>query len=273
MTAGFGRFPGALAEGRSGGTLDPDMAVARRMQELMLPSRETRGAIRRDFGVAVEAQFRPWSDLGGDFWYLRPLDRKRFVVALADFSGHGLAAALNTFRLHALITDHPIDAEDPAACLNWLNLRLIALLPRFQFATCFLGVIDTRAETLTYAAAAAPAPLLMAGEPLLLDGSGLPLGVSRHASYQNRRAPFTKGASLLLYSDALTETPDSDGFCLDGEALSQMARQSRRPVGRETPLDDLLARFAARHGPLEDDLTMIWLADMASFGEAVRYAD
>lgn len=273
MSVHFGRFPGTLPGAATAEGLDPDMALARQMQELMLPSREARGAIRRNFGVAVEAQFRPWAELGGDFWYLKALDRGCFAVVLADFSGHGLAAALNTFRLHALIAEYPFDPENPAGCLDWLNQRLIVLLPRFQFATFFLGVIDTRAETLTYAAAASPAPLLMAGDPVFLDGSGLPIGVSRHAVYQNRSAPFPKGASLLLYSDALLETPDAEGHCLDNMALAQMARQSRRPVGRETPLDDLVARFVARHGPLEDDLTLVWLADMASFGEAVRYAD
>jgi sigma-B regulation protein RsbU (phosphoserine phosphatase) len=40
--------------------------------------------------------------LGGDFWGAKVIDQDRLMLYLVDFSGHGVASALNTIRLHTI---------------------------------------------------------------------------------------------------------------------------------------------------------------------------
>jgi phosphoserine phosphatase RsbU/P len=80
-----------------------ELALARSMQERLLPPPSRLAQARTDLGLSLSAHFEPSSELGGDFWDLRRDDRNRLIVWLVDFSGHGVGAALNTFRLHAIL--------------------------------------------------------------------------------------------------------------------------------------------------------------------------
>ena len=67
--------------------------------------------------------FRPAGsghEIGGDFWTMFEAGPKRMALFIADFSGHGIPAAINTFRLHTLISRGDIRAlaNDPAAMLT-----------------------------------------------------------------------------------------------------------------------------------------------------------
>lgn len=235
-----------------------ELELARYMQENLLPRQEVLAALEAATGLAITSHFQPSAELGGDLWAVHPLSEGRTAVSIIDFAGHGLAAALNTFRLHTLMNQMTPDPADPAAYLAALNGKLVDLLPSGQFATMFLAVIDSRRGQMTYAAAGTPSPVI--GNPGigLLDGSGLPLGISREAHYQNCRVPFPAGSVLFLYSDALTESADRSGRCLEAEDLADMVDRCRQDTGGSPPLNRLIARFLAGRGPVTDDLTLVW---------------
>ena len=83
------------------------------------------------------------------------------AILMVDFSGHGINAALNTFRLHALLDSEKEFGGDPASFLERLNMRLAPLLPPGQYATMFYGIMDLSRDLLVYASAATPSPLLV----------------------------------------------------------------------------------------------------------------
>ena len=150
--------------------------------------------------------------LGGDFWQIFPLSKTRLGFYICDFSGHGVASALNTFRLHALVSQNNLHLKTPALFLKHLNKQMHLLLPRGQFATMFLGILDTRKKTLTYSGAGAPNPIFIRkGRGRLLASEGLPLGILPNPEYQNSCIELQKGDILLLYSDALIEAPNKNG--------------------------------------------------------------
>ncbi len=238
-----------------------ELRAARAMQEAILPSPAVLADIRATLGLSVEAVFEPSSEIGGDLWGLHRLGGGglgggglaggRLGLFTVDFSGHGVSAALNVFRLHALMADHPPDPCDPAGYLEHLNDLLVRVLPRGQFATMFYGVIDRPAGTLVYAAAGAPDPLL---DGVALDGSGLPLGILGGARHDNRHCAFGPDSTLFLYSDALTETPLNGGAPLGEEGLAAMLARADRAASPEV----LLAEFrAAAPRELPDDLTAV----------------
>lgn len=190
-----------------------EIQSAKRLIDISLPSEKKIKEIMQDSGVMVVSHFQSSSEIGGDFWHVDKIDKNKISIYIVDFSGHGVDAALNAARLDSIIKSSEEKNTDPASLLKWLNKNLVSLLPPEQYATVFYGVIDIINDTLTYSAAACPPMLVIRGgeEHYYLDGSGYPLGVSIEAVYENQTIPFTKHDLLLLYSDAIIETPDSKG--------------------------------------------------------------
>ncbi|HYD64254.1 PP2C family protein-serine/threonine phosphatase [Azospirillum sp.] len=238
------------------------MKVARGMQLALLPSESLRGELQRRYGVRLDHHFESSSELGGDLWGARALGPERFAVFLCDFTGHGVAAALNTFRLHALMARIELPGDDPAAMLEALNGLLAGLLPETQFATMLYAVVDTAADRLTYATAGAPRPLVGTpdGGTVVGESVGWPLGVSPRATYRNREMAFPPGSFLFLFSDALYESRDWEGRPFGYEGVQELLRWSSHEHEGENVLAVLLERyFAVMPRPLADDLTAIWI--------------
>lgn len=236
-----------------------ELALARDMQFDLLPKPARLEALRESFGLSVDGFFRPSSDIGGDLWGCMEAADGRLALYVLDFSGHGMGAALNVFRLHTLMSEMKGQITDPAATLQHLNTGLRGLLPRGHYATFFLGLLDPAAGTLVWSGAGAPRPLLFTpdGGTEWLDTRGRPVGLSSDVVYVNREIAFPPGSSLFLYSDAMTEANMADGEMVQEERLAPMVTR-RHGVGRGIDLSALVAEFLdAVQTPLDDDMTAV----------------
>lgn len=244
-----------------GDRVSRELAMARETQAVLLPDMSSVQEAFETHGVHIESRFEPSSELGGDFWGLRDLDDQRLAMLIVDFSGHGVNAALNTFRLHALLGGERDAGADPATFLGTLNNRLVPLLPAGQYATMFYGIIDRSKDCLVYAGAATPSPLVFppdTSEPIVGSGAGFPLGIFSESTYEIREIPFPVGASLLLYSDAATEAKTRSGERLQEQGLIQVTRECLRANPRDELVKSLTARLnEILEQPLADDLTIV----------------
>lgn len=240
---------------------ESELALARAMQIRLLPGPDRLAELQEATGIAIDAHFAPSSELGGDFWGIDRLPCGRVAVYMVDFSGHGVGAALNTFRLDAICRQIGSTELTPAEFLAAINRRLCGLLPSGQFATMLTGLIDPVAGVFDYASAGSTTPMMwLPGDeaPRLGDGSGLPLGLLASATYDSRQLPMPPGARLFLYSDAAIEIPlGTDGHeVLDEPGLAALlARRLHEPDGARL-LDGLLGDLYAA-GPVDDDLTAL----------------
>ena len=238
-----------------------ELKMARETQAVLLPDMATVQSLQETHGIHVDSRFQPSSELGGDLWGLRSLDPVHAAILMVDFSGHGINAALNTFRLHALLNSEKEFGGDPASFLEHLNKRLAPLLPPGQYATMFYGIMDLSQDLLVYAGAATLSPLLfMPGEeqPLVGEGKGYPLGMFEESTYENRELPFPQGCSLLLYSDAITEGKTPDGDRLEEQGVINVAAGCLKMAPREqlvTSIAEELNKILKM--PLADDLTIV----------------
>ena len=243
--------------------LEHELSAAREMQSQIVTSQSDAASIASKYDCRIESHYRSSSELGGDFWGMRAIDDNRFMLFTADFSGHGVAASLNTFRLDAIIKEMDVPSASPGAFLENVNASLYSLLEPGQFATMLCAIVDPGDNRLVYSGAAAPEPIIgniHSGDIRLEDGSGMLLGVRDGSTYEDREIPFPKGSFLFLFSDALFESPTLDGPALEVEGVLELARGaiSTRP---EQPLDYLLERFDREvEQPLNDDLTAVWLS-------------
>ncbi|MDR6773944.1 fused response regulator/phosphatase [Azospirillum sp. BE72] len=239
-----------------------DLGQARAMQLSLAPEPLWLEALADRHHLAIAPVFETSDEVGGDFWTAFEIDAERIGVFIADLSGHGIAAAINAFRLHTLLARQPMEElMEPARLLTNLNQRLSAILAPGQFATAFYGVIDRGSDRLHYAGAGSPPPLLArAGGLSALDSSGLPLGIMEEAGYVTRSAPFRDGDALFLYSDAMTEAQDADDAMLGDDGLADLVALALAEAPA-WPLLWVMTRFTERFGTrLCDDLTALWIA-------------
>lgn len=240
--------------------IESELQTAQQMQIQILPGAKQIEKIEQKYAIEIAHYFTPSSSLGGDFWQIFDISKTRVGIYLSDFSGHGIAAALNTFRLHTLISQ--IDKSrirSPAVFLKTLNSRLYDLLPRGQFTTFFFGIIDTEEKTLRYASAGSVPPFLKTdNNETQLPSRGVPLGILTAPVYKENIVPFLPGSLLLLMSDALIEAKTLDGQLLGYTRFLKMARPFFKTSRTTLMLDKIMASFfQSCPPPPADDITII----------------
>ncbi|KAF0223370.1 MAG: chemotaxis response regulator protein-glutamate [Rhodospirillaceae bacterium] len=233
-----------------------ELEAARATQASLVPTDEHLNAIRRRTGLSIQGVVESSSELGGDFWTLFEAGPRHLGVLAADFSGHGLPAAFNVFRLHVLLSRLPRRPPPPAMMMAQLNRELKALLKLGEFAAVFIGLIDLNEGTLTYAGAATPPPVLIdpQGRAVFLDISGPPLGAFTDPDYDEWCVPFPPGTSLLVYSDALTESESGGKLVCDDATLLRWAAEAPDSCMVGTILNSFRAHIP---GEPPDDLTLL----------------
>jgi phosphoserine phosphatase RsbU/P len=239
-----------------------ELSTARDSQMVLIPDEISIKEMEKDYGLQIHGHYQPCSELGGDFWGFKSLSSEELAIYMVDFSGHGVNAALNVFRLHTLMQSAMDIANSPGVYLSYLNTILSPLLPVGQFATMFYGVINSKRKILSYASAAAPTPILFkhhGASHQLLETKGFLLGISKDSNYQTIEVPFSSSDCLLLYSDALTETPDKNGKMLTIEETLEIF-ESKLTTDYQPSYESfksLLEHFNNNHLQyIKDDLTL-----------------
>ncbi|NWH07429.1 MAG: fused response regulator/phosphatase [Alphaproteobacteria bacterium] len=240
-----------------------ELIAANKMQLELLPAGDLLAALKRDHGIDIASRFISSTEMGGDFWGVMKIGPDCVGVFIVDFTGHGILAALNTFRLHTLIQGMEQVPASPGEFLGALNARLKQLLPLGQFATMSCFYLYPEAGRMRWAAAGSPPPLLRdpAGGWTPLASAGVPLGVVAGTVYPTSEAPFPKGSLLFLYSDALTEAELPRGR-LGEEGVLAVAQGIDMKGSMEDRLAGLIAPLKGREGSLDDDLTAIAIGNV-----------
>ena len=242
---------------------DGTAASRQTMQTLRDALTEGLPAVLPGFDVAaVLVPSQPGAALGGDTYDVVDLGDGRWALFVADVAGRGPAAAARAILVRhsarVLVMHH-----GPGDALTRLSRLLLADTSFSGFVTAFLGVLDTRNGTLTFAFAGhEPSLILRGGADAVesLAGMGdLPLAVDEASRYADRTTVFTPRDTLLLYTDGLTDTRrDHDAAFFDEARLREsLLRHRSLPAG--ALIATLLAEAAEFAGarPLRDDTALL----------------
>jgi sigma-B regulation protein RsbU (phosphoserine phosphatase) len=230
--------------------LTEDLMQAREFQQRILP----RAPAIDD--LSTEAIYQPAELVGGDLYDMYTPEPRRLRVFLADAPGHGVRASLTTMFIKSEYETSKRDADAPDALLGRLNHRFAGAYGDLglHFTALCLD-IDLERRLLRWSSAAHPAPCLVRdGKARELSGGGTFVGAVDGVSYELHQEPFAPGDSVYLYTDGLTEQPNSAGDPF-GEArllaALEEAHARRRPArsvvnfklsmwsGSVPPYDDL----------------------------------
>jgi len=240
--------------------MEADLYAARNLQNLLLPDEARIKEVNKQYGIDIAAEFSPSQTIGGDFWGYIPLTDTQLAIYLGDFSGHGVTAAINVFRLLTILEHLPKDKlAEPNRCMQTLNAQLYRVLPPELYSTLCYGILDTQSNSFHYGIAGSPTPISLSstGEYTLLEGSGLPIAATQNpGDYTLHTTTFAPGDSIILYSDALIETPDASGAFLDVNVLSQAAVNTMKETNQAQQILktilDVFTHYTTT--PLEADL-------------------
>jgi phosphoserine phosphatase RsbU/P len=159
------------------------------------------------FGACME----PAHAVGGDFFDVFPVDLDQLGFVVADVAGAGVAAALLMMRVATLLRVEARRGDTPAAVLHRLNQHLLEHNERGLFVTMVYGVLDRRSRVFSYARAGHEYPVVVTASgdvQLPAPGIGQPLGVLSGPLLDEQVIPLLPGATLLLYTDGITEAMD-----------------------------------------------------------------
>ncbi len=194
-------------------SLERDQRAGRYVQQRMLPpSPFVIG------GYRLAHRVQPSMILSGDFVDYQRMGRNHFLFYIADVSGHGASSAfitviLKNFSRRLRRERRSRRMLDPSEILAALNGELLEQ-GLGKHVAMFIGVVDLRDNTITYANAGHfPHPIHAAEDgSAFLESHGKPVGLFSEVAYDVATASLAPGESLVAFSDGVLELMQDDGL-------------------------------------------------------------
>ncbi|HEX3861146.1 MAG TPA: CHASE2 domain-containing protein [Stellaceae bacterium] len=245
---------------------DGELATARHLQLGLLPHRFPAFPDRRD--IDLFARIEPARAVGGDFFDFRLIDPTHLFFIIADVSGKGVPAALfmeMTLQIvRAAVQRYACNLDRVMSEANARTAEASMELGEADegmFVTAFAGILDTDTGDIVFASAGHDSPFLVrdpAGLRQLNTDGGPPLGVLDDYPYPVDRDRLAPGATLLLFTDGLTEAQDAAGELYSLGRVTE-ALQAASPTPAQAVVDacfDAVGRFVG-DAEQADDITLL----------------
>ncbi len=215
------------------------------------------------------------TQVGGDWYDVIPLAAGRVGIVIGDVEGRGARAAAVMGQLRAALRAFAQDEKAPADILRKLDEWCRTMVPAgadprapgAPTCSCTYFVYDPWTRELTFANAGHDAPLLVDGgrtSQLDVGDKGVLLGVrgqgiSGLPTYKEESLILPAGATLVLYTDGLTDRrarADGAGHYTEDEALAMLCDAVSTAAGGSA---DRIARAAEESvpGDIDDDMAIV----------------
>ncbi|AIR96160.1 SpoIIE family protein phosphatase [Streptomyces glaucescens] len=231
--------------------------VAETMQRHLLPR------LPRSPGRSMTVRYLPASDashVGGDWYDAFDLTDGATALAVGDVVGHDLEAAAGMAQLRNMLRAYAVSQQKPPSkIVEWLDQAILDITEVSMATLVFARMSEdtTGRWELSWTNAGHPPPLLVTREGVaryLTDGHGILLGVTPERVRPDATVELPPGATLILYTDGLIESP---GRNLD-EGLDRLRRHAAALARR--PLEDFTDALLARARPPDNDDDVALLA-------------
>jgi sigma-B regulation protein RsbU (phosphoserine phosphatase) len=240
-------------------TMKRDLAIAREVQRMLLPSQPPEVP-----GLDLAFAMRPQNTVAGDYYeaifpFAEDDAAPRLLVAIADVAGKSMPAALlmATFQasLHTMVAAHaPFDQ-----IAHGLNRYASAhSLEGLRFTTAFLAEISVKSRAMRYINAGHNPPILQrsSGAIQRLSEGGVPFGIFADAVYSCTEVVLAAGDRVVMFTDGVAEAENEKGEeYSEGRLLQQMIaaghERAEETVRRIMASVDAFVGTAQQH----DDIT------------------
>lgn len=239
--------------------LDVDLSVASGVQQMLLPQ-----GLPTVPGLDMAACYRPAKQVGGDLYALKDLGSGMLGVLVADVSGKGIPASLVMAMAYTHLRHLLRVCTSPADLLRRLNADMNGEIRSGMFITLACALVDTRAGTVSVARAGHELPFLVQPDGTVdrIETEGMAIGMVPPDIFDEviteTTLPFPEGASLVFYTDGITEARNPDGDEFGSDRLAEISRLTRRMDATEMNKEIILTleTFCSGVRP-HDDLTLV----------------
>jgi serine phosphatase RsbU (regulator of sigma subunit) len=191
-----------------------------------------------------------------------------FVVG--DVTGHGVAAAADMALIRGMITAL-LHSGVPIADVFSEVSGVVAQRPGLLLATAALAVVDVAAQTLTFATAGHPPPVLRLpdGQVRTLGSANAPIIGHLGTRSIAETVPFPPGALLVMFTDGLVERRDRP-LDIGVEQVASHLSALAHHVTAEELTDSLLQALGTTDA--EDDVAILVVENVASATRTPRFS-
>jgi len=202
--------------------MEGELAVAAQIQRSMLPTRFPAFPERNDFDVY--AVMEPAKTVGGDFYQFFLVDEDHLCLAVGDVADKGVPASLFMAVTTFLIRVAAGQGASPDKILSLVNRHLCRENETCTFVTIFCAILDLQTGELRYSNAGHDAPLVLS---LGKDVMPLPIppgpavGLMESPTYVTERTILEPGATLLAYTDGMTDALNENQEAYTAERLER----------------------------------------------------
>lgn len=203
----------------------------------------------------------PATTFNGDILLSAPSPSGGLYVILADFTGHGLPAAIGALPLSQTFYNSTIAGDSVSDIARKLNTALEGFLPNFMFAAAAVLEMNADGSRVTFWAGGLPDVIITDAKGKLKEAiisTHMPLGVLDGDEFEREviiRHP-EPGDKYYLYTDGITESETPDG-----EMYGDQRMQALFDGNNKDPFTKLIYDIKTFRGALEqnDDITIIEL--------------
>ena len=235
---------------------DSELRIAQNIQSEMLPHESI---ARHD--VDASGKLITALEVGGDLFDYLIRDEKLFFC-IGDVSGKGVPSSLVMAVVHSHFRTLAMHESNPKRIMQAINETASEGNETNMFVTMFIGVLDLPTGRLRYCNAGHDAPLMIDQDVKTLQvNANLPVGVFSDFKYSQQEIQLPAEATLLLYTDGLTEAMDTQHNLFGLQRIIDTAKACLEQ-GQTAPdvLMDKLHKQAllfADGAQQSDDLTML----------------
>ena len=235
--------------------LRKELEIASDVQQFLFPDKLPYGQ-----HLKVEASYLPHDRVGGDYYDYIPINKKQFLICIADVSGKGIPAALMMSNFQASLRTLVRQTPNLKEIIEELNYHVLENAKGEKFITFFAAIYDHELKTLVYVNSGHNPPLLLSdGKVTLLEEGSTVLGALHPLPFINEGFITDLSEFLLFsYTDGVTETENEADEEFGTERLITYF-ESNGKADLKTIHQDIIIQldnFKGRKG-YRDDITML----------------
>jgi sigma-B regulation protein RsbU (phosphoserine phosphatase) len=243
------------AAGRSDSEREADIAAG--MQDGLMT-----GSLPETRGIAYGVFRSSARGVCSDYYDIMSTTSDKAVVVVGDAAGKGVAASVVLVMVRAILHLITASTKDAATLLQWVNRGICGKVDRNRSATLCLAVVDSSSGAVELANAGhQPAFVCRGADGSLhaVESNGLPIGVERGATYTSARINLGVGDLLVLCTDGIVDTTNTDGGRYGREKLGAVVRRNRglTPSGIAKMIEEDIAGFAGKARPHDDRTVLV----------------
>jgi sigma-B regulation protein RsbU (phosphoserine phosphatase) len=196
--------------------------------------------------------------VSGDYCDIIQLDDGDLYFLLGDVSGKGVAASMLMSHLNAMFRSLATMHQPLNQLMARANRVFCESTMAGQYATLVCGSASSNGEIRLASAGHCPPLILRDGAVIPIQATGLPLGMFCAGEYAVVDYKLGRGDSLFLYTDGVTERPNSSHEEYGMSRLMNLL-EARRELGAEALTSACLADLRGHSSGARktDDVTIM----------------